>query len=63
MGSWEGVISLQRLKVYSYTDFPRDVLGKKKSMSFLSRVLIPSENCSGDKIGVVGYRFISWLKR
>ena len=54
---------MPRHKVYSATDFPLDVLGKKKSRSRLSRVLMPSENCSGDKIGVVGYRFISWLKR
>jgi hypothetical protein len=49
--------------VYSGTDFPQDGLGKKKFRSLLSRVLIPSENCSGDKIAVVGYRFISSLKR
>ena len=54
---------MPRLKLYSPTDFPLDLLGKKKSRSRLSRVLIPSENSSGDKIGVVGYRFISWLKR
>ena len=45
---------MPRLKVYSAIDLPHDVLGKKKSRSLLSRVLMPSENCSGDKIGVVG---------
>ena len=59
----EGVISAPRLKVYSGTDFPQDVAGKKKSRSLLSRVLIPSENYSCDKMAVVGYISISWLKR
>ena len=49
--------------MYSGTDFPQDGLGKKNFRSRLSRVLIPSENCSGDKMAVVGYISISWLKR